>query len=373
MAMTGERDRSIDLQEDVDLGDAVLNATEQHGKGVIGGVQKDQPAADEQEAELAGDQSEEDGLEVDDDEEAAEEADRVSEVSDEEAGDGEDDEADAIDEGEDLEDEDDEVEEEDEEDLTPRDETGRFEKKFTSVDPNKLPAELKPLYKSMQADYTRKGQELSQMRGELESRMAEYQEFVEELGTDDGVIRLGVELAQRRPETFAKMLDMVQRLQEDEREREYWQRDQELRARERRSRLQARQEAARQRQEITTRVTDMARKVARQYGIPFQSLEAYLDNAIAIHRQRNEGRISVRDVEEILQDYVAPYRETAVQEQRKRARKKAKQKAKAKSGKPKLPAGSPGSSTSRRRKEPEYGSLDDAVEKMIFGSDFDIG
>ena len=44
---------------------------------------------------------------------------------------------------------------------------------FTSIDPNTLPEELLPVYKSMQADYTRKTQTLSQERSQYE-QLAQY-------------------------------------------------------------------------------------------------------------------------------------------------------------------------------------------------------
>ena len=44
---------------------------------------------------------------------------------------------------------------------------------FTSIDPNTLPEELLPVYKSMQADYTRKTQGLSQERSQYE-QLAQY-------------------------------------------------------------------------------------------------------------------------------------------------------------------------------------------------------
>lgn len=44
------------------------------------------------------------------------------------------------------------------------------------VDPSKLPPDLQTLYKSMQADYTRKTQDLSQQRKEFEAKMSAFEE-----------------------------------------------------------------------------------------------------------------------------------------------------------------------------------------------------
>jgi hypothetical protein len=63
---------------------------------------------------------------------------------------------------------------------------------FTSIDPNTLPPELQAAYKSMQGDYTRKTQELSQLRSLQEqlgdsfdpTRVTQSMEFVNALETD---------------------------------------------------------------------------------------------------------------------------------------------------------------------------------------------
>jgi hypothetical protein len=63
---------------------------------------------------------------------------------------------------------------------------------FTSIDPNSLPPELQAAYKSLQGDYTRKTQEIAQMRSLQESlgdnwdpdRVTQSMEFVQALETD---------------------------------------------------------------------------------------------------------------------------------------------------------------------------------------------
>ncbi|MEM3335463.1 MAG: hypothetical protein QXY47_05475 [Thermoplasmata archaeon] len=67
-----------------------------------------------------------------------------------------------------------------------------------SFDPNKLPEELKPIYKSMQADYTRKTQELARMRREYEQYRPIFQKLAE------------------NPELFNQVFGIQQTKQEEE-------------------------------------------------------------------------------------------------------------------------------------------------------------
>lgn len=52
---------------------------------------------------------------------------------------------------------------------------------FTDTDPEELPEELKSKYKSMQADYTRKTQELAKARKESEKRIGKLEDELKEL------------------------------------------------------------------------------------------------------------------------------------------------------------------------------------------------
>lgn len=56
---------------------------------------------------------------------------------------------------------------------------------FTDVDPEKLPDELKSVYKSMQADYTRKTQALAETRKEFETREQRLQEQLKDYGATE--------------------------------------------------------------------------------------------------------------------------------------------------------------------------------------------
>lgn len=60
-------------------------------------------------------------------------------------------------------------------------ETRSEEESFTSIDPNALPEELKATYKSLQADYTRKTQEVAKIRKESEQQAKVLEERIREL------------------------------------------------------------------------------------------------------------------------------------------------------------------------------------------------
>jgi hypothetical protein len=80
-----------------------------------------------------------------------------------------------------------------------------------SFDPNKLPEELKPIYKSMQADYTRKTQELARMRREYEQYKQIFQKLAENPEFFNRVF--GVQQTQQEeqipddPQEFARYLE----------------------------------------------------------------------------------------------------------------------------------------------------------------------
>jgi hypothetical protein len=55
------------------------------------------------------------------------------------------------------------------------------EEAFSNIKPDELPEELKGVYKSLQADYTRKTQEAAKIRKESETRISELEKKLEEL------------------------------------------------------------------------------------------------------------------------------------------------------------------------------------------------
>lgn len=63
---------------------------------------------------------------------------------------------------------------------------------FTKLDPNTLPDELQPFYKSLQGDYTRKTQELAELRKQIEGMDAEEAkvavDLLHSLGTPEGAL-----------------------------------------------------------------------------------------------------------------------------------------------------------------------------------------
>jgi hypothetical protein len=360
---TGDREPGVGVREDLDLGSAITAATELEGTGVVPGTPAEEqpaatPGADEEVVHAA---PEEPGAPV---EEAVGEA-------TEEVVPGVSPEAESEVEGEGVEAElvlDDEVVQEPE-DLTPRAEDGTFEERFTDLDPNTLAPELVPTYKSMQAHFTKKNQANAAKTAELEARMSDYDEFIQDVSSPEGIERLGVELAMRRPDEFQRMLATVQRLSENENERDLYLREQDLATRERSHIRSAKTEQARAAQEIVSYGTNLARQVAKQYAIPFSSVETYLDNAIMVHRHKNEGRIGKNDVKKILGEYVKPYAD------RKRAQAKAQAKAKAEKAKAKAATVPAGTATPTSQPEPERkfenaaDGVDDAIARAIAGLD----
>lgn len=62
------------------------------------------------------------------------------------------------------------------------DRTENEEAKFTGVDPESLADDLKPIYKSLQADYTRKTQEVAQQRKDFEANETKWKDQLKEYG-----------------------------------------------------------------------------------------------------------------------------------------------------------------------------------------------
>lgn len=54
--------------------------------------------------------------------------------------------------------------------------------KFTDLDPEKLPEELKSIYKSMQADYTRKTQAIADLKKDFAEKETEFQDKLKSFG-----------------------------------------------------------------------------------------------------------------------------------------------------------------------------------------------
>lgn len=357
MGRTGERDGKLDYLEDQALTEAVHAATDR----VLSGEepQPRQSIADLEDevvepTNAVADVEAEEAIEEASDEEVSvvsEETDVEPVEVDEETAEDEE----VVD-----------VTAEDEDGLIPRNEDGTFAERFSGVDPAKLPPELQTVYKSMQADFTRKSQANSEKAAVLEARMSDYNEFLQEVASDDGVVRLGVELYMNRPETFNKMLEQVRSLAEDPREQELWRRETDLMARERARLREERTVEARREREISTRATVLAREAATQYGIPFASIEAYLDNAIVIHRHNNNGKITEENVKAILDDYVKPYAEMKRQSAKAKAKEKAGKARSAQAAGKRTPSGTaaPGSKPPPR---PNFNTIDEAVDAAIFG------
>ncbi len=86
---------------------------------------------------------------------------------------------------------------------------------FTKFNPEELPEELKGVYKSLQADYTRKTQEAAKIRKESQERIEKLEKKLEELGTNE-------EPSKPQQETEEdKMRNVVRSEIEAERAKEY--------------------------------------------------------------------------------------------------------------------------------------------------------
>lgn len=57
-----------------------------------------------------------------------------------------------------------------------------LEEKFTNIDPSTLHDDLQPFYKSMQADYTRKTQDVAELRKQAEGVVDENKKLTEQIG-----------------------------------------------------------------------------------------------------------------------------------------------------------------------------------------------
>lgn len=110
-------------------------------------------------------------------------------------------------------DQDKEVEEEAKEDTKDK----GAEEPFSKVDPNSLAPELQAIYKSMQADYTRKQQEVAKIRKELESRAVENKPTEE--AKPDTQPQQEVDFDKMTPQEYAKWVqDQAVKAVRDEKE-----------------------------------------------------------------------------------------------------------------------------------------------------------
>lgn len=224
--------------------------------------------------------------------------------------------------------------EEDPDDLTPRNEDGTFQERFSSVDPNSLPEEVKPIYKSLQADYTRKTQAAAEERRKSQETMAEVAELEERLGSTEGLADFLVEAALADKDAWAKAIETVDRLSHDERERDYYERDHALKRREGERRTETRRQQAADRQAVISSTIVKIQAVETELGIPYDSIEQVVLATIT-SLQQDGKRVSDADIDRAISAFADPIRKRLgppkrkAEEAKKYVQKKAAQKKKA--------------------------------------------
>lgn len=192
---------------------------------------------------------------------------------------------------------------------------------FTKVDPEELPDELKGVYKSLQADYTRKTQDLAKKRKSSEERIAELEQRLEKLSPESR--------SQDKPKTPQDQVrEMVKGELEAEKIASF--RDQAI----------SDYEAADQRLKLDSEDYDKATDL-------FVGQE--MDSRLSQHINEGEPEYTfdykkaLKDVLSEWDDYVENKQKAYLEKQQKRVKKKAKEvqkqnpKAKSAAGRPKKP------------------------------------
>lgn len=214
----------------------------------------------------------------------------------------------------DLKDETTDEPEEDDSDLTPRDEDGKYAKRFTPQDPNELPEEVKPYYKSMQADYTRKLQEVADLRSQVQEQATQYEETMAEvdalagrLNSREGLRDFLIEAYLADPEAFAAAQERVHALESDPRERELTQRELNLQQQEAQRQKQQRLAAVRQRNQLVNAAVSKIAKVEQELGLPYDTIENYVVSK-AEQAVRSGQTVTEADLDRFVNELAEPIR-----------------------------------------------------------------
>jgi len=235
----------------------------------------------------------------------------------------------------------DEEEEEEDEDLTPRQGDGRFEKRFSKVDPNSLPEELKPIYRSMQSDYTQKTMEAAKLRAEAQEVLNAVKEFEDTLNTPQGLTDLIIQAWQSDPDTFTKAIERIDQLSTEPREREIWEREQQLRQQEIRLKQQQRQIVAGSEQEVLMQTISKIRQMEEDTGLPYDMIEEYVTAKLVTLRGAKGGLPATSaDIDRVLDEFRTSLGPRVVR-QKPKAKAKKKAKAPTVSGQKKTPSTPP--------------------------------
>jgi hypothetical protein len=129
---------------------------------------------------------------------------------------------------------------------------------------------LRAVYKSMQADYTRKTTEVAQVRNEVRQMQAEYEAFEQMLiDTAEGGGRESflLDAALAEPEAFQRAFDRAAELLEDPGARKKYEREREVEQRERHLEERERQQGALRQQARVEEIHSASEAFAQKFGI----------------------------------------------------------------------------------------------------------
>jgi hypothetical protein len=199
------------------------------------------------------------------------------------------------------------VEDEDAED-TPEEE---FLPEFDRVKFLKDHPELEPAYKHFQSAFTKKMQEVSAQRKEMEAQVAEvetmkshYSEFMDRLKGDETFEDFVVQAAIHRPEVMERAYERAMSLSEDEGEKKKYLREKEIEEREAKlSKDEQRKQAEAHRARVGE-VVDLTQRAAKRLGLQGQGelevAEQYVANKILQKRQAT-GKPDISNEEVVME------------------------------------------------------------------------
>jgi hypothetical protein len=158
-------------------------------------------------------------------------------------------------------------------------------------------------YKAMQSAFTKKTQETAAIRREAEAVQQEFDEFLQEISSEEGAADFMVRVALSRPEAFQAAQDRITEMTDDDNERRVYERDQKLKAREKELERKERMEQIQARHGRVEEVEKMTARLARQAGMDQTEVaiaEQYVANRILLNRAGGRDDISDHEVAEAV-------------------------------------------------------------------------
>lgn len=238
------------------------------------------------------------------DEEELEDALDTEEDSEDDEDDTEDEETGDETDEEEVDEEEEEVDEESEEEDSDEDETDKDEDQILPpFDRKKLlkeHPELEAPYKHMQAAFTRKMQEASQIRAESEAMAEQLSDFVESLSTDDGAAEFLERVALARPEVFQQVVEKWDESLADDDTREQRVREFTLRDREKKLEQKEKLEQKTAQAERINQVVTLAESTSEAEGLTDEDSIAIAKQFVLakIHENKaNTGTAQISDEE----------------------------------------------------------------------------